>query len=386
MNATPHLWSVLAQAAPLADIGGWIVKILAFMLMLVILVFVHELGHFLAAIAMGIKVEEFGIGIPPRAVTLFTHNGVKYTLNWLPLGGFVRFSGDDDSVYGTGSLAEAKPWKKIPVMLAGPLMNLVLAIVIFAMMFAFWGVRAPTGNQRISDVFPNTPAAEAGFQPDDVILSFNGQPVPESAMVLDIAREHDGEAIPVVVVRDNQEMTLMVTPGRWVNDDGRVFESGLGFQYGNELEYVPMGLLEATAGGFVAAFDTTANLIIGIGAMIGGAIGVHEPPPGGLAGPIGIARATGEIIDQGNLYLFLSWMAVFSVNLFILNLLPIPALDGSHILFSLIEWLRGGKKVPPEKEAMVHAIGFASLMALMLLISVSDIINAVRGVPVLGGG
>src|SRR5690349_12304089 len=126
-----------------------LVNIAAFIFMLVILVFVHELGHFVVALRMGIKVEEFGIGYPPRALTLFERNGVKYTLNWLPLGGFVRFGGEgDNALYGVGSLAQAPPWRKIPVMLAGPLMNLFLAMVILAGLFAAYG--EPTGNQRLS--------------------------------------------------------------------------------------------------------------------------------------------------------------------------------------------------------------------------------------------
>lgn len=142
-----------------------LVTIFMFLIMLGILVFVHELGHFVVARWMGVRVEEFGIGYPPRAVTLFERDGVKYTLNWLPIGGFVRFGGEDNTLYGTGSLAAASPWRKIPVMVAGPLMNLFLAIVIFAILFISMGIPVMTDTQLINAVFPETPAAAAGFNP-----------------------------------------------------------------------------------------------------------------------------------------------------------------------------------------------------------------------------
>src|SRR5690349_12955700 len=138
-------------------IPSGVVTLVAFLLMLGLLVLVHELGHFLTAVWLGIKVDEFGIGYPPRAVTLFERNGVKYTLNWLPIGGFVRFGGEGETLYGVGSLASAAPWKKILVLVAGPLMNLVLAFVIFGSLFAVNGV--PADGAKLDKVYAGTPAA-----------------------------------------------------------------------------------------------------------------------------------------------------------------------------------------------------------------------------------
>lgn len=363
-----------------------VITIVAFLVMLGILVFVHELGHFVVAKWMGIRVEEFGIGYPPRAVTLFERDGVKYTLNWLPLGGFVRFGGEDNSLYGTGSLAAASPWRKIPVMVAGPLMNLVLAVVIFAALFATIGIPTPTGTQQVGEVYPNTPAAAAGFQSGDILLNLNNQPVAESDAIETIARDNLGRPIPAVVERDGEQLRLTVTPGPWETASGELIEAGLGIRYGAHRENVPASLPQALVTGVTYTGDLLMRMLQGFASLIGGLFGLNEAPEGGVAGPIGIARATGEVIEQGGLPAFWNWMAILSLNLFILNLLPIPALDGSHIVFSLIEWLRGGKKVPPEKEAMVHAIGFATLMGLILLISVSDVLNAINGTSVLGGG
>src|SRR5690606_20040887 len=132
----------------------------------------------------------------------------------------------------------------------------------------------------------------------------------------------------------------------------------------------------------------TGRMLEALASLPASILGLFSPTPspeGEPIGPVGIARATGEVIQQpGGFAAFWNLTAVLSLNLFLLNLLPIPALDGSHIVFSLIEWLRGGKKVPPEKEALVHAIGFAALMTLMLVITVNDVINAIQGTPVLG--
>jgi len=371
-----------------------LITIVAFILMLGVLVFVHELGHFVVARWMGIRVEEFGIGYPPRAVTLFERDGVKYTLNWLPLGGFVRFGGEDNSLYGTGSLSAATPWRKIPVMVAGPLMNFFLAVVIFVLLFATVGVPTPTGNQYISNVIEGTPAATAGLQADDVLISLDGQPVYEEGAVdaedpiRRIAEVNRGEAVPVVVERNGERIELMVTPGPWETEDGQQFESGLGIQYGPQLEDVSVSPPEALFVGFTYTGEILGRMLGALSSLIGGLFGLTDSPQaaGGVAGPVGIARATGEVIDQGGLLAFWRWMAVLSLMLFVMNLLPIPALDGSHIMFSLVEWVRGGKKIPPEKEALVHAIGFAALMGLMLLVTVNDVINAIQGNSVLGGG
>jgi regulator of sigma E protease len=360
-----------------------IVTLIAFLVMLGLLVLVHELGHFLTAIWLGIKVEEFGIGFPPRALVLFERNGVKYSLNWLPIGGFVRFGGEGETVYGVGSLASASPWKKIAVLLAGPLMNLLLAFIIYATLFGVQGV--PADGAQISNVYSGTPAATAGFQPGDIILEIDGRSVGRQLAVIKQAAERSsGQPIPALVQRGEQRLTLNVTPGPWTDPQGNQYKVGFGFGYGPNPQIVPASLPTAIITGFQTTWEILGSFIGGLSQALGGLLGLNAPPPGGVGGPIAIARGTGEIIQNFGLSGFWRWTAFISLNLFLINMLPIPALDGSHIMFSLIEIARRGKKIPPEREALVHAIGFMALMGLMLIITVSDVANWIGGAPALG--
>jgi regulator of sigma E protease len=368
----------------LQALSGSVVTLVAFLLMLGLLVLVHELGHFWTARRLGIKVEEFGIGFPPRAKVLFERDGVLYTLNWLPIGGFVRFGGEGETVYGVGSLAQAAPWKKISVLLAGPLMNLFLAMLIFAVLFSLNGTPSATGVQ-IGKVFPNTPAAAAGLQNGDKLIELNGQQVQSgSQMISEIATQNAGRPVAVTVQRNGQPVTLQITPGPWTTTAGEHIPVGFGFQYSALME--PVSLPRAVVLGVTHTWNVLGQFIDGLRQLFGGLLGVNPPPPGGVTGIVGIARGTGEVIQQDGMQGFWQWTALISLNLFLVNLLPIPALDGSHILFSLIEVLRRGKKVPPEKEAMVHAVGFVMLMGLMVIITISDISHWISGAPVFGGG
>lgn len=363
-----------------------LVTIFAFLAMLALLVLVHELGHFLTAVWLGVKVDEFGFGYPPRALVLFERKGVKYTLNWLPLGGFVRFGGDGETLYGIGSLASAAPWKKIAVILAGPLMNLLLAIVIFAGLFAVQGVPTPIDGAAIVVVYAGTPAAAAGFKDGDVLLELDGRPIGHDiSLVGQIARGSPGRAMSAVVLRGGQRVALQVTPGPW-SHEGEARPVGFGFSYGPNIEIVQVGLPQAIVTGFNHSWFVLGRFVTGIGDLVGGLFGLNQPPPGGVVGVVGIARGTGEIIESEGLIGFWQLTAFLSLNLFLVNLLPIPALDGSHIMFSLIEIARRGKKLPPEKEALVHALGFMMVMFLMLIVTVKDIADWIRGAPALGGG
>jgi regulator of sigma E protease len=352
--------------------------------MLGLLVLAHELGHFLTAIWLGIAVEEFGIGFPPRAAVLFVRNGVKYTLNWLPIGGFVRFGGEGQMIYGVGSLATAAPLKKIAVLLAGPLMNLFLAIVIFTALIAVHGV--PADGAQIGRVFADTPAAAAGFQTGDVILELGGRPIGRDvSLVSQVTQSNRGAPISAIVQRGDQRLNLQVTPGPWTSPEGQQHPVGIGVSVTSNSQIVSADLPTAFVTGFQTTRELLAGFVSGLSQALGGVFGFNDPPPGGMTSIVGIARGTGEVINRDGLAGFWRWTAFISLNLFLVNLLPLPALDGSHIMFSLLQIARGGKRIPPEREALVHAIGFMVLMGLMLIITVSDVANWINGVPALGG-
>lgn len=370
---------------------GWVtgenVTLIIFLVMLAVLVLVHELGHFLTARRLGIAVEEFGIGFPPRAKVLFERKGVKYTLNWLPIGGFVRFGGEGETLYGAGgSLAAAAPWKKILVLLAGPLMNLLLAYLIYSSLLLYTGVPKQIGGIEIGEVISNTPAARAGFQQNDVLLTLGGSTIgTDTNVVRNVAEQNKGKPTEAKIIRSGQEQTLTVTPGPWTDPkSGKQYPTGFGFSYSPRVEIARVGPFGALIAGAQQTWDVLVRFVSSLGQLIGGLLGFAPPVQGGVTGVVGMARGTGEVIQRFGFVGLAEWTALISLNLFLFNLLPIPALDGSHILFALVEMARRGKKIPPEKEALVHAIGFAMLMGLMVIVTVSDVANWIGGAPALG--
>jgi regulator of sigma E protease len=358
-----------------------------------ILIFVHELGHFLTAIRMGIKVEEFGFGYPPRMLTLFHYRGVPVTLNWLPLGGFVRMAGEEGNFEAAGSLAQAPPWRKIPVMAAGSIMNLLTAILLFAIV-AMVGLPDPVGPVAVTRVVANSPA-EGKLQAGDVIRAVNGQQVDSPATLRRLVEAHAGQEVTLDVqsVKSNGATEFKEVQIRPRTRDERGPNDGaLGIQIDVpegqvvETRYVDsVNPLQALVAGTARTVGVLVQMIAGLGLLLASLFGLVVGPEGGMAGPVGIARLTGQIAQQGGLLRLLDWTAILSVNLALINLLPIPALDGSRIVFALIEWVRGGKKVPPEREAMVHAVGMMVLLGLMLVITFADVRNWIGGRDAFGG-
>ena len=346
------------------------------------LVFVHELGHFLTALRMGIAVEEFGFGYPPRIMTLTHWRGVPVTLNWLPLGGFVRMAGEEGNFDAEGSLSSAPPWKKIPVMAAGAVMNIIAAIVIFGIV----GMYEPLGPVTITNVTPGSPAERANLQAQDVILEVEGQPIDSTRVLQQTIRQRQDQPTKLDIQRTDPQsgdttFNVTVTP-----DSGII---GVGITVptakvrGHHYDLNP---LHALGYGLEQTWLWAGRMITGVGMVIGSFFGAAQPQArSGFAGPVGIARITGQVAREGGLLSYLNLTALISVNLAVFNLLPIPALDGSRIVFALVEWIRRGKRVPPEKEAMVHAVGMIALLGLMLLVTFSDVRNIWLGRDAFGG-
>jgi regulator of sigma E protease len=351
----------------------WIVPILG------VLILVHELGHFLAARLVGIRVEEFGMGLPPRLWGYKAKSGVIYSINWIPFGGFVKMYGQDDlrpdggAAYGPDSFVEKSAGQRAFVLVAGVLMNLLLAILIFMAIAIGQGRPGPDSQVIIQDVVPDTPAAVAGWQPGDQIVSVAGQPITDADALKNLTEGYVGREMPVVVARGGQQITTTVTPrANPPSGQGRA-----GVTLSERPIYEPVPLWRAPFEGVRGVWDAIVLQVEGLRQLIAGQVSRDT-----IAGPIGMGQITGEIVERSTLPLWVTLgnlAAFLSLNLFILNLLPVPALDGGRLVFVVLEMLRGGRKIAPEREGMVHFVGLLVLLTLMFAIGFQDIMRLVQG-------
>ncbi|RUA17959.1 MAG: RIP metalloprotease RseP [Clostridia bacterium] len=358
------------------------------------LIFIHELGHFLAAKWMGVRVLEFGFGYPPRMAKLFTRNGVEYTLNWLPFGGFVRMAGEDGDDDDPQALPNVVAWRRIIVMLAGPFMNLLTAVVIFAILMMAGvptlkaGVNPESFPVQIEAVAPDSPAQQAGLKPGDIIVAVNGENVMGIQSLVKKINENAGAEVTLSLQRGDETLTARLRPR--LPEEIPAGQGATGIQISPHLpadavEVVHYDPVRALAGGVKQTWDTTVLMIAGLVELFRGWISPSAPSPeGGVGGLVAIGRITAEVAKEGWRNLF-NLAAFLSINLGILNLLPIPALDGGRILFALAE-IVSRRRIPPEKEALVHMAGFIILVGLMIIVTFMDISNWIAGKPPIPGG
>ncbi len=335
-----------------------------FLLILGLLIFAHELGHFVVAKLFRVRVEEFGFGYPPRMLKLGTWQGTVLSLNWLPLGGFVRMSEDDPTV--EGGLASKSSVVRALVYVAGAGMNVVLAITLFAITFMI-GSPAPTEGPGVGiyAVVPGSPAAAAGLRPGDNIVSLKGEPVQNVEQAVKTISANLGQPIELVVQR-NQKLLAPVTVVPRVDPPAN--QGALGVSLGPPLQWRSYPVWEAVPRGVRASYVSVLSMFSYIRAAI------RKQVPFEVSGPVGIYQATEQVAKAG-LTQVLEFTAFLSINLFLVNLLPLPALDGGRLIFVLLEWVRGGRRVPPEKEGYVHFVGMALLIGLMVVVTYFDILR-----------
>jgi len=346
------------------------VTVLAFLLVFSIVVFVHELGHFTVAKLSGVRVEEFGFGYPPRLVRVARRGDTDYTINAIPIGGFVRVAGDENPD-DPRSLTKKSAWTRAGFLVAGPVMNVVLAVVLFGASYMM-GVLQPTVGPGVGiyDVAAGSPAAHAGLQLGDVVLSVDGQPVNSPEALQQMVNAHLDQEIALTVQRNGAQLPQ---PVRLVpRSEHPADEGAMGVRTGPPLTRAAYPFGQAIILGAERALGTVVMMVGGLAEMVRG------QAPLDLAGPIGIAQATGEVIKSGFVQL-VEWTAFLSVNLFIINLLPIPALDGGRLVFVALELVRGGRRVDPQKEGLVHLVGIVVLLGLFLIVSYFDVLRLVRG-------
>lgn len=366
----------------------WVVFILAFGGM----VLIHELGHFIAARMSGIEVEEFGIGLPtPGALTLFRWRGTRFTLNWLPLGGFVRPKGENDPNV-PGGLAAASPWKRLFVLVAGPAMNILTAIVIYAFIFNLFGY--PMINRVLIDsVSADSPAAAAGFKSGDIFVSGNGRTIANYDQLRVIVDENANKPVLFVVDRDGKQVELTATPKMNETEKRVMIGVGLGIPSKDPASLAEaMGMATQFTGYSIQELISMPARIIrgtlppeqgrfiglkGIFDVLGQSVSrdvqaTSNPEPATSTGGSTPASASSDDKPVRTLYL----LASLSISLGVFNLLPIPALDGGRILFILPE-LIFRRRVSPQVENLVHGMGMALLLIFMLYINVMDFINPI---------
>lgn len=337
------------------------------LIIIAVLILVHEWGHFIAARQIGIPVHEFSLGFGYKLFST-KKNGVEYSLRLIPLGGFVRMAGEEPGdAEDPNGFNKRTPLEKMRVSLAGPLMNFVLAILIFIYTFAVIGVAKPVNDAIIGEVIKGKPAYEAGLQSGDKILAIDQQKISSwEQFVNTIQQEPANQTLQLTINRAGKTQELTVTPT--INKStGKAI---LGVY--SQVRFERQGILTAIKMGFTQTYQMSVLLLGGLGMLFTGAASTSD-----LAGPVGITNMVGEAARGGMAYL-LSFTAFLSINLGILNLLPIPALDGSRFVFAIVEAIRR-KPMDPEKEGFIHWVGFLFLMGLIVLATYNDIVRLIKG-------
>ena len=342
-------------------------KILATVFVFGLLVFVHELGHFITAKLTGMRVDEFAIGFGPRLVS-FRYGETVYSIRIVPLGGFNDIAGmtADDNEAGERGYCRKPILSRMIVILAGSAMNFILPVVLFFGIFFFAGVQTPNPAPVLGTVLADNPAAQAGLMANDRILAIDGKPIETWQEMVDAIRTNHGTVpLTMQVDRAGQELTVSVTPHYDASNDRGV----IGIVNAYESTYP--GFFQSVS----MAFERTAMIVV---MMIDALYRIILELSGSeLAGPIGVAQMAGEVAEMGIVPL-LNFAALLSLNLAIINLLPVPALDGGHFLTLCVEAVRG-KPLSPKVMHYVQNAGVGLIVLLMLLAMKNDVVRIFAG-------
>ena len=350
-------------------------SLIEFIAALSLLLFIHEMGHFLVGKLFKIKAEEFGFGYPPKILKLFTLGGTDFTLNLIPFGAFVRFKGENDPEE-TGGLASANKWKRLATLAAGAGMNLITGILLFSYVISSTGL--PNSKVvTIAAVEQDSPASLAGILPEDIIQSVNSVPITDMREVGEIIQQNLGKTVTINLTRNNEAIETDLVP-RSNPPEG---QGALGIVMKNPVDSV--GFFAALPAGGKLALDQGKQLISMPLMLIRGQVQSQEMrllSPKGIYDVYSQVRSEERQVEQGQpklAFVNIAWFfGLISVALGFSNLLPIPALDGGRILFILPEILFG-KRVPAKYENMVHLIGYTSLLLLMGYVFYQDFVNPI---------
>lgn len=350
---------------------------IVFIVILSVLVLVHELGHYYTARKLGVKVEEFGIGFPPKATSIKSKKtGIEYSVNWLPLGGFVKIKGQDgEHKADKDSFSAQKIWKRVVILSAGVFMNFVLACVLLSIAFMIGApsvIENGTDASRIKDqqvqvygILDDSPAQEIGLKAADSILKVDEVEIKETGELSEYLKDKENQEVTLHVKRFDEQKEFTVIPQYIEEIDG----TGIG------VSVVKTGIVsypwhKSIWLGAKTSVLMTGQIIKGLAIVVKNLVTTGKA---GLevAGPVGIAVLTGQMTRMGINYV-INFAAILSLNLMIINFLPIPALDGGRVLFLIIEKIRG-KAIKAKIENLIHTIGFSLLILLILVITGRDI-------------
>lgn len=349
-----------------------------FILILGLLVFVHELGHFLMAKKMGMKVEEFGIGFPPRIFS-FQGKETRYSINLIPLGGFVKITGEDGGAKDDPrSFTSKKIWQRVLVLVAGVSMNIILAYIILVIGFTSGlphilngdipsYARVRDASVQIIEVAPGSPAEKAGLIAGDVILSIDNQELKDADYLQNYIKDKNGQSVELKIKRGDEVFEKSIKPEKIDGTDYPVL--GVAISNTGIVSYPwYISIWEALKNTFILLW----NILALFGILLYNLI-TKGTVSADLSGPLGIAAMTGQVVDLGFIYL-LRFVAVLSLNLAVINIIPFPALDGGKLLFLAIEKIKGSP-VNQKIENLIHNLGFMFLIILIIVITYRDILK-----------
>lgn len=339
-------------------------NILVAILVFSLLILFHELGHFSLAKLNGIRVNEFSLGLGPTLIG-FTKGETKYSLKLLPFGGACMMEGEDENSEDDRAFNKKSVWARISVVAAGPIFNFIMAFLFSAFVLGAVGVDKPV----LSDVIEGYAAEEAGLAGGDTLVKIGGKNIHFYREISVYATFHAGETVEILYERDGQEYTTTLVP-KYDEELGRYL---YGFMSSGERDKV--GFIETIGYALCEVGYYIDTTIQSLKLMFTGGVSVND-----LSGPVGIVQSMGDVYEEsvendGYFYAMLnmmSWAIMLSANLGVMNLLPIPALDGGRLVFLVIEAIRG-KALPPEKEGMVHMVGIILLFLLMFVVMFNDI-------------
>ncbi len=336
------------------------------------LIILHELGHFLAARFFKIEVEEFGIGFPPRVLTLFEAGGTKYSLNWLPLGGFVKIKGEGNPDV-PGGLAASSPWVRLAVYLAGPVMNLLIGVVLYAVIFGQLGTPDPT-QVLIVEVAVNSPAEQAGLQAGDIIKTVDGQDINSMDALHEAIFAKLEETIIMAYGREGKTQETSMVP----RADPPVGEGAIGIAMSNPTQ--PTSWFVSLPMGAIATFDHAVALVTLPAQVVRGSVAPEDARLVGYKGMYDIYQEVREkdiVPGRSQSFSVIWFFTTITISLGVINLLPIPALDGGRILFTLPEIVLR-RRIPIDVQNWINMISFTALILLFLYINIMDFANPVQ--------